>query len=76
VTWRAFKDHGSVARTVDRHLEDAHRLVRELNHAGIELERVGAALQAEGVDRFIAAYDRLLEIVEAKRVRLLAGEGS
>ncbi len=76
VTWRAFKDHGSVARTVDRHLEDSHRLVRELNHAGIDLERVGAALQAEGVDRFIAAYDRLLEIVEVKRVRLLAGEGS
>jgi len=76
VTWRAFKDHGSVARTVDRHLEDAHRLVRELNHAGVDLERVGAALQAEGVDLFIAAYDRLLEIVELKRVRLLAGEGS
>ena len=76
VTWRAFKDHGSVARTVDRHLEDAHRLVRELNQAGVDLERVGAPLQAEGVDLFIAAYDRLLEIVEEKRVRLLAGEGS
>ena len=76
VTWRAFKDHGSVARTVDRHLEEAHRQVRELGQAGIDLERVGALLQAEGVDRFTEAYDRLLEIVEEKRVRLLAGEGS
>ena len=75
-TWRAFKDHGSVARTVDRHLEDAHRLVRELGQAGIDLERVGAQLQSEGVGLFIEAYDRLLEIVEEKRVRLLAGEGS
>ncbi len=76
LTWRAFKDHGSVARTVDRHLEDAHRLVRELGQAGIDLERVGAQLQSEGVGLFIEAYDRLLEIVEDKRVRLLAGEGS
>jgi transaldolase len=76
LTWRAFKDHGSVARTVDRHLEDAHRLVRELGQAGIDLERVGAQLQSEGVGLFIEAYDRLLEIVEEKRVRLLAGEGS
>ncbi len=76
LTWRAFKDHGSVARTVDRHLEDAHRLVRELGQAGIDLERVGAQLQSEGIGLFIEAYDRLLEIVEEKRVRLLAGEGS
>ena len=76
VTWRAFKDHGSVSRTVDRHLEDAHRLVRELGQAGIDLERAGAQLQTEGVELFIEAYDRLLEIVEQKRVSLLDGEGS
>jgi transaldolase len=75
-TWRAFKDHGSVARSVDRHLEDAHRLVRELGQAGIDLERVGAQLQTEGVDLFVEAFDGLVDIVEDKRVRLLAGEGS
>jgi transaldolase/glucose-6-phosphate isomerase len=75
-TWRAFKDHGTVARTVDRHIDDAHRLLRELNHAGIDLERVGAQLQAEGVGLFSEAFDSLLEIVEDKRVRLLTGEGS
>jgi hypothetical protein len=50
--------------------------VRELAQAGIDLERVGAQLQTEGVDLFVDAYDRLLGIVEDKRVRLLAGEGS
>ncbi len=73
-TWRAFKEHGTVARSVDRHLEDAHRLVRELGQAGIDLERIGAQLQAEGVDLFVEAYDGLLDIVEDKRGRLLAGE--
>jgi transaldolase len=75
-TWKAFKDHGSVARTVDRHLDEAHRLVRELGHGGIDLERVGAQLQNEGVDLFIEAFDGLVGIVEQKRVQLLAGEGS
>ncbi len=75
-TWRAFKDHGAVVRSVDRRIDDAHRLLRELSHAGIDMERVGAQLQTEGVALFIEAFDRLLEIVEDKRVRLLAGEGS
>jgi transaldolase len=75
-TWKAFKDHGTVARTVDRRLDEAHRLVRELGQVGIDLERVGAQLQAEGVALFIEAHDGLLGIVEEKRARLLAGEES
>ena len=74
-TWKAFKEHGTVARTVDRHIDDAHRLLRELSHAGIDLERVGAQLQNEGVELFVEAFDRLVGIVEEKRVRLLEGEG-
>ena len=56
-TWKAFKEHGTVARTVDRHLDEAHRLVRELGQAGIDLERVGAQLQNEGIDLFVEAFD-------------------
>ena len=61
---------------MDRHLEDAHRLLRELSQAGIDLERVGAQLQNDGVDLFVEAFDGLIRIVEDKRVQLLAGEGS
>ena len=75
LTWKAFKEHGTVARTVDRHLDDAHRLVRELNHCGVDFERVGAQLQNEGVDLSVEAFDRLLGIVEEKRVGLLEAEG-
>ena len=75
-TWKAFKDHGTVARTVDRHIDDAHRLLRELTHLGIDLERVGAQLQEDGIDLFVDAFDGVTRIVEEKRVRLLAGEGS
>jgi transaldolase len=75
-TWQAFKDHGTVARTVDRHIDDAHRLLRELSQVGIDLERVGAQLQREGIDLFTDAFDRAVGIVEQKRVQSLAAEGS
>jgi transaldolase len=75
-TWRAFKEHGTAARSVDRHLDDAHRLVRELGQLGIDLERVGGQLQSEGVDSFVDAFDGAIRIVEEKRVQVLAGEGS
>lgn len=75
-TWQAFKDHGTVARTVDRHIDDAHRLLRELSHVGIDLERVGAQLQIEGIDLFVEAFDGAVSIVEERRSELLAAEGS
>ncbi len=75
-TWKAFKEHGTVARTVDRHLDEAHRVLRALGQVGIDLERVGTQLQDEGIDAFARAFDGLVAIVEEKRVRLLAGEGS
>ncbi len=74
-TWQAFRDHGTVARTVDRKIDDAHRLLRELNHASIDLERVGAQLQNEGIDLFIDAFDGAVDIVEEKRAQMLAAEG-
>jgi transaldolase len=74
-TWKAFKDHGVLAKTIDRHLEDAHRLLRELSQMGIDLERVGAVLQDQGIDLFVEAFDGLIAIVDEKRERLLA-EGS
>lgn len=74
-TWKAFKDHGTVARTVDRHLEDAHRVLRELAHLGVDMERVGARLQHEGVDLFVRSFDGVIAIVDAKRQALLEREG-
>lgn len=74
-TWRAFKDHGTVARTVGRHLDDAHRLLRELAQLGIDMEGVGARLQEQGIDLFAEAFESVTAIVEEKRARLLAEGG-
>ena len=74
-TWKAFREHGTPATSVGRHLDDAHRLVRELAQSGIDMESVGAQLQRDGVEGFIEVADRLVAIVDEKRSRLLAGEG-
>jgi transaldolase len=74
-TWKAFKDHGLLAHTIDRHTEDAHRVLRELGHAGIDIEAVGARLQADGVALFIKSYDGVIGIVDAKRRELLERTG-
>lgn len=75
-TWKAFKDHGTVAGTIDRRLDESHRVFRELSRVGIDIESVGARLQEEGVDLFVQAFDGALAIVEQKRRQLLEGEGS
>ncbi len=73
-TWKAFNDHGTLARTVDRHLEEAHRGLRELSQLGIDMERVGAQLQAEGVEIFSKSFAAVIDIVAQKRSDLLALE--
>ncbi len=73
-TWHAFREHGTVARTVDKHLDDAHRVLRELSGVGIDMERLGAGLQEQGVQLFVSSFDAVVAIVEAKRRALLAAE--
>ena len=72
----AFRDHGKVARTVDKHLDDAHRVLRELSAVGIDMEQVGAQLQIEGIDLFAKSYDGVLDIIEKRRDELLAREAA
>jgi transaldolase len=73
-TWKAFNDHGTLARTVDRHLEDAHRALRELSQLGLDMERVGAQLQTDGVHLFSKSFGSVIDNVEQKRANLLALE--
>ncbi len=74
-TLAAFRDHGRPARTVDRHIEDAHRTLRELGALGIEMEEVGRRLQLEGIDLFVKAHQGVVDIVARKMEDLRAREG-
>ena len=74
-TLAAFKSHGTPARTVDRHIEDAHRVLREMGGFGIDMEEVGHRLQREGVELFIAAHQGVVDIVARTIEELRGREG-
>ncbi len=71
-TLTAFRDHGVVARTVDQGVEEARQTAAALAAAGIDLEAVGERLQRDGVALFAAAFQKMLDELDAK-ARQLAG---
>ena len=71
-TLRAFADHGTAERTIDRNVEGARRVLAEIEAAGVSLKDVTDFLVVDGVKKFSDSYGALLAALEAKRSRLLA----
>ena len=69
-TIKAFLDHGRIERTLDRDLEGAHQALRDVEAAGVSMERVTAELIDEGVKSFGKSFDELIETIESKRKEL------
>lgn len=69
-TLDAFLDHGTAAVTVGDNLAETRAQVDRLVLAGIDLDVATEELQQEGVDKFIAPFDSLLETIAAKRDRI------
>jgi transaldolase len=65
-TVEAFRDHGEVARTVDVGLDDAERVIAELERLGISMGDVTAKLLVDGLTSFQKSYDSLIAGLEAK----------
>lgn len=72
-TLDAFEDHGRVARTIDRDVEEASRTMAQLATAGISMNDVTDTLQGEGVRAFVDALDKLEGAIERKQEVLQAG---
>jgi transaldolase len=51
-TIRAFQDHGEVAPTLERDLDEAKRLFERIAEAGVDYDDVVVVLEREGVDKF------------------------
>ena len=62
----AFKDHGTVARTLDTGLDDAWRVAEQLARVGVDIDTVTAQLLVEGVDQFAQSFDQLIAGIEAR----------
>jgi len=71
-TLDAFRDHGKVADTLERDVEEAQNTLGALGRSGISLDAITKDLVVQGVQLFADAADKLLGAVAGKRARLLA----
>jgi transaldolase len=71
-TIEAFQDHGVVAETLERDLDEARRLFDRLAEAGIDYDDVVETLEREGVQKFADSFAELLDGVRSKRGELVA----
>jgi transaldolase len=72
-TIEAFKDHGVVARTVDKKVAVAEAVLKEIEAVGISMRDVTAKLLVEGIASFQKSFDDLLAGLEAKIGSLAPG---
>jgi transaldolase/glucose-6-phosphate isomerase len=66
-TYDAYRDHGEPAPRLETGLEAAREVMRSLFEVGIDIDRVTAQLEAEGVEKFNRPYDVLLATLAVKR---------
>ncbi len=69
-TLQAFFDHGRVAITVTKQVEEAQDQLDQLATLGIDLEAVTEQLQVEGVKKFVTPFESLLENIAGKVAQL------
>jgi transaldolase len=71
-TISAFQDHGVVADTLERDLDDARQLLDDLERAGIDYDDVTETLEREGVQKFSDSFAELLDGIRAKQRELVS----
>jgi transaldolase len=72
-TIEAFKDHGVVARTVDKKVSVAEALLKEIEAVGISMREVTAKLLVDGIASFQKSFDELIAGLESKIGSLTPG---
>jgi transaldolase len=74
-TLLAFEDHGKVAPTLQRGLDEAQRLLGQLAEVGIDYKNVVETLEADGIEKFSDAFSKLLARLETKKQELMVEAG-
>jgi transaldolase len=71
-TMDAFRDHGTLAQTVDTGAAEAQAVLDALSAVGVDYHAMTRQLQQEGVDKFVKPYHALLERIEQVCAELVA----
>jgi transaldolase len=66
-----FRDHGKVEQTLPGDVQDAHRIMSELERGGISFSDVNRTLENEGIAKFTASYKTALADIAEKRNSLV-----
>ncbi|MEL6408283.1 MAG: transaldolase [Chloroflexota bacterium] len=74
-TKEAFKDHGTVARTIDTDVDDAQATIDALADIGVDYDAITQNLQDVGVEKFEKPFANLLNSIRTKAENM-AGEAS
>ena len=69
-TLEAFEHHGTVARTADEGVQEAHAVIEALAGLGIHMDEVTQQLEDEGVAAFEKSFDELLAALGEKATGL------
>ena len=70
-TLDAFRDHGKLRDSLEENVDDARRVLEELEKSGISLDAITAELVKDGVKLFADAADKLYGAVAYKRATSL-----
>ncbi|MDQ6713413.1 MAG: bifunctional transaldolase/phosoglucose isomerase, partial [Candidatus Dormibacteraeota bacterium] len=72
-TMMAFKEHGEVRPSLLENVEGARQVLRDLETAGIDMDKVTSDLRVDGVKLFADSIDKLLEEIASKKRELQRG---
>ena len=72
-TYTAFRDHGTVALTIETGLDQAKADLAKLAEIGISLEDVCQKLQDDGVKAFADSFDSLMQTIKSKQAAMTSG---
>jgi transaldolase len=66
-TLDAYRDHGQPHLSLEEDISRAYDVLNQLSLVGIDIDKTTQQLEGEGVEKFVAALDRLLHSLEEKR---------
>jgi transaldolase len=71
-TLEAYRDHGQPASRLTDGLADAQGKLDQLAGLGIDLTKITADLEAEGIEKFVTPFKKLFAALEEKRAAAIA----
>jgi transaldolase len=66
-TIESYQDHGDPQDRLQSDLDEAEQLFADLERAGVDYDDVTDTLEREGVEKFSASFEQLLQSLEEKR---------